>query len=781
MGKVELLAPAGDMACFKAAVNAGADAVYLGGEEYGARAYASNFSKDELCRVIDYAHLFDVQVYLTVNTLVKERELEGLCSFLAPLYEEGLDGVIVQDFGVLEVIKEIFPNLPLHASTQMCITGKYGAGCLKEYGVSRIVPARELSLKELTEIKRETGIEIEAFIHGAMCYSYSGQCLFSSFLGGRSGNRGRCAGPCRLPYSVFDQKEVYPFSLKDMCTLPIIDKLIDAGIDSFKIEGRMKNPYYVAGVTSVYRKYIDLYENGIYGKKGFGKGLTESEEFKKDLRLLQSLYVRTSQESGYYYRHNGKEMVTIHKPGYETGDEKQFSFLKEVFLDKDKKIELQCRITVNPGEVMTLEIRNKKGGTVICHGTNPVQKAQKRPVTAEDVKKQLLKTGNTSFYFSDVSVIMSGEVFVPLKEINELRRHALELTESHLTWYYKRYPVEIKYESIRETEMPVQNDISENLGIPEKNRTPEKPQFSIAVSTAAQFHNVVLWLNEQKNCSDTGKISETDSSRENDFGKENTAYVSALEIGFSVLENMPDIKKESNKLKERGISICLILPPVFRKAAVGYLDRLLHKEEMDLFDGFYCGSLDALEYIKRRLKQEGIAPEDKVLTADYNLYTANHKAALFLHKQGVGNFVVPYELNRYEWKELKEQLSEREELQNLKTEYTVYGHVPFMQSAGCVKKTFDRCDGKTETTLLTDRMGKKLPVVNFCSICQNTVYNSVPLYLYEEMNEIVCDIYRIAFTVENSQRVKEVLSCFLLGRAPVSFEYTKGHFKKGIE
>ena len=345
MGKVELLAPAGDMDCFRAAINAGADAVYLGGEEYGARAYASNFSKEELCRAIDYAHLFNVGVYLTVNTLIKERELEGLCPFLGPLYEAGLDGVIVQDFGALEVIKENFPYLALHASTQMCITGKYGAECLKEYGVSRVVPARELSLDELLEIKKETGLEIETFIHGAMCYSYSGQCLFSSFLGGRSGNRGRCAGPCRLPYSVFDQKEVYPFSLKDMCTLPIIDKLMDAGIDSFKIEGRMKNPYYVAGVTSVYRKYIDLYESGKNGKEGLGKGLTESEEFRKDLEFLQSLYVRTSLETGYYYRHNGREMVTIQKPGYETGDEKQFSFLKEKFLDKDKKIELQCRIS----------------------------------------------------------------------------------------------------------------------------------------------------------------------------------------------------------------------------------------------------------------------------------------------------------------------------------------------------------------------------------------------------------------------------------------------------
>ncbi len=775
MGKVELLAPAGDMDCFRAAINAGADAVYLGGEEYGARAYASNFSKEELCRAIDYAHLFNVGVYLTVNTLIKERELEGLCPFLGPLYEAGLDGVIVQDFGALEVIKENFPYLALHASTQMCITGKYGAECLKEYGVSRVVPARELSLDELLEIKKETGLEIETFIHGAMCYSYSGQCLFSSFLGGRSGNRGRCAGPCRLPYSVFDQKEVYPFSLKDMCTLPIIDKLMDAGVDSFKIEGRMKNPYYVAGVTSVYRKYIDLYESGKNGKEGLGKGLTESEEFRKDLEFLQSLYVRTSLETGYYYRHNGREMVTIQKPGYETGDEKQFSFLKEKFLDKDKKIELQCRISVNAGKIITLEICDKKGNGVTCRGTNPVQKAQKRPVTAEDVKKQLLKTGNTAFYFSDVSVIMSGEVFVPLKEINELRRNALKEMESLLTWHYKRTEDWHYKKRSEEADRAEEKEISDNVGVRRKRVPSEKMEFTIAVSTTGQLNDVVSWINGRDLSYNVNKDPKEDRE------KEKNTHISALELGFPILENMPDIKKDIRKLKGMGISIHLTLPPVFRKAAAEYLDRYFHKEELELFDGFYCGGLDALEYIKKRLEQEGFAPGDKLLTADYSLYTANHKAALFLYKQGVKNFVAPYELNRYEWKELKGQLTASKELQDLRTEYSVYGYVPFMQSAGCVKKTFHRCDGKNGTTYLRDRMGKKLPVVNFCPICQNTVYNSIPLYLYEEMKEIVCDMYRIVFTVEGSQRVKEVLSCFLGGTAPAPFEYTKGHFKKGIE
>ena len=257
MKKVELLAPAGNTEAFYGAIHAGADAVYLGGNRFGARAYAENFSEEELVACIRYAHLFGRKVYLTVNTLVKESEFSEIYEYLEPYYRAGLDGVIIQDMGVFSFIRENFPGMELHGSTQMTITGEYGAEFLKEQGACRVVPARELSLKEIRRIKEATGMEIECFIHGAMCYCYSGQCLFSSILGGRSGNRGRCAQPCRLPYSSKGQKECYPLSLKDMCTIESIPELLRAGIDSFKIEGRMKKAEYAAGVTAIYRKYID--------------------------------------------------------------------------------------------------------------------------------------------------------------------------------------------------------------------------------------------------------------------------------------------------------------------------------------------------------------------------------------------------------------------------------------------------------------------------------------------------------------------------------------------
>ncbi|MCQ2501692.1 MAG: U32 family peptidase, partial [Lachnospiraceae bacterium] len=262
----ELLAPAGSFEALEAALVSGADAVYLGGTRFGARAYADNLNTEDLCRAIDLVHRQDKKLYMTVNTLLKEKELEeDLYQYLLPYYREGLDGVIVQDLGVVQAIRQWFPHLPVHGSTQMAITGASSAELLKQEGLTRVVPARELSLKEIREIYKKTGLEIECFIHGALCYSYSGMCLMSSLIGGRSGNRGRCAGTCRLPYEVYENGKklngpntAYPLNTRDMCTVELLPEILDAGVCSLKIEGRMKKPEYTAGVVSVYRKYLDL-------------------------------------------------------------------------------------------------------------------------------------------------------------------------------------------------------------------------------------------------------------------------------------------------------------------------------------------------------------------------------------------------------------------------------------------------------------------------------------------------------------------------------------------
>ena len=262
---IELLAPAGSAETARAAILAGADAVYIGGTRFGARAYADNPMQDELLDLLDYFHLREKKLYLTINTLLKEQEItQELYTYLAPLYAAGLDAVIVQDPGVMQFVLREFPDMAVHASTQMTITGPSGARMLEKCGVTRVVTARELSLDEISAIRKATHLEIESFVHGALCYCYSGRCLFSSMLGGRSGNRGRCAQPCRLPYEVWQDgkklsrpEESYVLSPKDMCTIALLPEILAAGVTSLKIEGRMKKPEYTAGVVSVYRKYLD--------------------------------------------------------------------------------------------------------------------------------------------------------------------------------------------------------------------------------------------------------------------------------------------------------------------------------------------------------------------------------------------------------------------------------------------------------------------------------------------------------------------------------------------
>ena len=254
--QIEILAPAGSYDCFRAAVSAGADAVYAGGSRFGARAYADNFTEEELIRAIEEAHLFGKKLYLTLNTLLKDSEMEELYDYLSPFYEKGLDAVIVQDTGVMEYIRTRFPGLDIHASTQMTITGYPGAAFFEQAGAVRVVPARELSLSEIREIREHTDLEIECFVHGALCYCYSGQCLLSSVIGGRSGNRGQCAQPCRLPWTVNGHRKYY-MSLKDMCTLDLIPDLTEAGV-AFTV-----NPTIVRGLDYYTRTVFEFVSNDL--------------------------------------------------------------------------------------------------------------------------------------------------------------------------------------------------------------------------------------------------------------------------------------------------------------------------------------------------------------------------------------------------------------------------------------------------------------------------------------------------------------------------------------
>ena len=346
----------------EAAIAAGADAVYIGGGRFGARAYADNPGEEQLLRAIDYVHLHGKKLYLTVNTLLKEQELqEELYGYLAPLYREGLDAVIVQDLGVLRFIKQNFPRLPIHASTQMTITGVEGAKLLKEAGAVRVVTARELSLEEIRAIWEATHMEIESFVHGALCYCYSGQCLMSSLIGGRSGNRGRCAQPCRLPYQVWQQNRrlngrdsSYPLSPKDMCTVRLLPQILEAGVCSLKIEGRMKKAEYTAGVVEIYRKYLDRYLSGD----------RQPQVSREDYQQLLDLYNRDGFHESYYRQRNGKNMMALkneknaaqareRKPAR---NEALFERIRREYLEKKVREGICGRLLLRAGERAVLSL-----------------------------------------------------------------------------------------------------------------------------------------------------------------------------------------------------------------------------------------------------------------------------------------------------------------------------------------------------------------------------------------------------------------------------------------
>ena len=297
----EILAPCGNPVAFRAALSAGADAMYLAMDRFGARAYAGNFQQCELLQAIEEAHLHDRKVYLTLNTLLKNEEFEELPDAMDPLYRAGLDAVLVQDFGVYRFLRERYPELPLHASTQMNLCSVSGARYAKALGFTRVVPARELSLAELREIREQAEIEVEAFVHGAMCVCYSGRCYLSSFAGGRSGNRGRCAQPCREMYN-----GRYPLSMKDLCTLEDVPQLMEAGVDSLKIEGRMKNEYYVAACVDAYRTMVDDVLRNAFSP----------ERAAKYRQRLTEVFHRGGFTRGYLNRYTGPDMLEETTPGH---------------------------------------------------------------------------------------------------------------------------------------------------------------------------------------------------------------------------------------------------------------------------------------------------------------------------------------------------------------------------------------------------------------------------------------------------------------------------------
>ncbi len=424
MNKLELLSPAGDLQIFKAVVDAGADAVYFGGDLFGARAYAKNFSIEEAAEAIKYAHLHGAKAYLTVNTLLKNLEIEhDLYKYLKAYVENGIDAFIVQDFGVFSFIREYFPNTHTHISTQASLCTEFGASFFEDLGAKRIVTARELSLDEISKIhKRCPELEIESFIHGALCVCYSGQCLMSSILGGRSGNRGRCAQPCRLPYEAFDEsgkklnkKGNYILSPKDFCTIKSMPDMIEAGVTSFKIEGRMKQLSYATGVVGVYRHYLDQY---LY------RGAANFNVTDEDIQKLLDYGNRSGFTDLYLHASNGPEMITFEAPSHTKS-------VSDDVAPVAKKIKVNCSVKALLGKEFEISFYDDLGHVGSAHG-NVIDKASKKPATKEDITKAVSGLGNTAFVMDTLNIDFDDDIFLPVSVVKNARREAIEAFEAAL-------------------------------------------------------------------------------------------------------------------------------------------------------------------------------------------------------------------------------------------------------------------------------------------------------------------------------------------------------------
>ena len=801
--RVEILAPAGSMECLKAAIAAGADAVYTGGALFGARAYAHNLTEEELLEAIDYVHLHGRRLYLTVNTLIKDREMEKqMYDYLLPYYRQGLDAVIVQDIGLFRFIRKHFPDLPIHASTQMTLTGVDGAKFLEKEGAQRIVTSRELSMAEVKKIADETELEIESFVHGALCYCYSGQCLFSSFIGGRSGNRGQCAQPCRLLYRTPEAKRPqYLLSLKDICTLELIPEMIESGIYSFKIEGRMKKPEYAAAVAFQYRKYADLYlkyyEECPAEEDPAAYAMKKYRVREEDRQMLLDLYNRGGFHTGYYHTQNGREMISLNRPNHagvpavkvlakkgrnvtakaltdlypqdiielpmRKGREKADNYtckdavkkgmnvqipvfadtpfkrdeiwmrtrnstlidtLREEFVNGKIKERICGTFRLYPQEKATLTVKCRDAEITVAG--EKAQEALSQPMSRERIEKQLRKTGNTEFEFSFLKAEIGEKVFLPMQSLNELRREALETLEKVICEKYRRSG-EVKDPEEDKTELSMEEEILS--GWTASVRTAEQMEVILEEEAIGRFY---------ADCTMFPRIWEKDS------------YVEWI-----------------TKVHAAGKEIYLVMPYIFRERTRKQYEAAYNRIFGAGWDGILIANYESFAF----LKEHGYT--GRIMT-DYNLYEFNQESRKFWKEKGVFEFTAPVELTERELQDLRVKDGE----------VIVYGYLPMMISAGCIQKTTRGCLKKSGQTTITDRYRNPFVVKNECDYCYNILYNYVPLYLGDRMEEVYQigpGRIRLMFTTERQQEVRRILSAYFEGKELPEGTYTRGHWKRGIK
>ncbi len=746
MRNVEVLAPGGSKEAIYAGLACGADAIYTGTNRFSARAFADNPTVTELCEILDWAHLHGKRIYLTVNTLLTEQELEKeLYDMICPLYEAGLDAVIVQDFGVLDFIHDNFPGLDLHASTQMSFVTGEGMNQLKPYGVTRVVPARELSINEIRDIRQTTDLELEVFVHGALCYCYSGQCLMSNVIGGRSGNRGMCAQPCRLPFETENGKKAYVLSTKDLCTLPQVGQLIDAGVNSFKIEGRMKKPAYTAYCAHLYRTYADAWLSGIQ---------PDDRELEQDVRRLADIYNRGGFCGGYLFESSKKNIIFSKKNGhygvpvgevvkvnkrtveYRVTEPTQYQDVLEFRdVEEESKYEYTVKEGAKPGEIVSARFkpgsRLQRGQKVFRTKNNellaqieemieegkrnqkePVQGifvarlgeairlvvefdqyqvvvedvvaevASKQAVQGEDVERRLKKTGDSSFFFEKLNVELEENLFIPMGRISALRRQAFEqLEEMILRDRHRLLPM--KKESGGNVESPSVRNHWKGL--------------IVTVTSVEQLAGV-----------DTFREITTENTR----------------LHLKLDEVTP---KEWNHLCEQvgEFSYYISFPAVLRKKNqekfLSFWNRYGACFDSEQCKGVIVNSLEALPLIQR------MGWEKKQVLAGTGMYVWNQRTHKMYQRFGINGCLS-----------------------------LVYGRTSVMNTEGCVNMQCNGCNqGKEKKHIMISTPKKdEFTVVNYCDYCYNVVYEKEAAW---HEPESLTELPEIRFGSETAEEVRKVL------------------------
>ena len=806
MRKIEILAPAGSFEALKAAINGGCDAVYVGGSQFGARAYANNFEGEQLVEAINYVHIHGKQLFLTVNTLLKNEELkQQLLDYLRKPYEAGLDAVIVQDLGVLQFVHEHFPNLPIHCSTQMSLTMANGVNLLKEYGVTRLVTARELSMEEIKQIRETTDLEIESFVHGALCFSYSGQCLMSSMLGGRSGNRGRCAQTCRMQYELVkddkvlsNSKEPYLLSPKDICTLDLIPDLVESGIDSFKIEGRMKRPEYTALVSNTYRKYVDLYQK--LGKEQYQAYLKKhKDEYQQDVNNMMEIYNRGNSSTGYYTCHNGSHMMSPSRPNHNgrqvgeivsvKGNRATFLLKEDIFaqdvLEFRGKNDVSYDYTVGTGVT--------KGNTVTANYKSGLR-FQKGDFVYRTKSQQLIDAVDEQFIFVDRKVPMKG-CFVarlgqPIRLELTVRDTTIMATGQEAQSALKQPISKEKVEaSLRKTNttmfefehLDIQMDDDIFLPVGWLNELRREAVELLMTTITAGYQRTYQHPVLVKDVKESLSNGETGLSVLVMNQQQLNAAISVKEV-TAIYYRMDDYDLEEvcqlgKVVIESQKEYYLVLPHVFR---ADIYDRFqsdfnrLGKDSLHWVTGFVVKNIEEYEFL---LKNDLL---QKKIILDYNFYTMNEEAKRFWKGRGIHHFTASVELTYQELRELG----------CMDSDVVVYGHIPLMTSAQCVVKNSIGCRKQTSTYYLRDRYKKDFIVVNHCKNCYNSIYNADPIFLLGNRKEIMKlkpKNVRLEFTVETPNQMISILNAYAeeyiyQRNSDLTIKnFTKGHFKRGIE